>query len=413
MKIRMDRIERDFFNISEFGRLDNGGVTRLAFSEADLRARDYLQHAMEAAGLEVIVDGAGNMRGRRAGKESLPAVLMGSHLDTVPNGGHYDGVIGILAALEVARVMDEQCIRTRRPVEVVNFSAEESSRFGVATFGSKALIGDLKDDIDRLVDEEGISLGKALSDAGYSSEDLESIRLRKGDIHAYLELHIEQGPVLEKAGIPVGIVTAIAAPTRFKVIVRGRADHSGTTPMNMRRDALAAASEIVLGVESIAGKDAGEHTVGTVGYLRVTPGVMNVIPEQVELGIDLLDIDGGEKKRAVAKVLDLMNGIAARRHVEIEREILTDDDPAPMSGKIIDRLKMTARDANIPFLTLPSGAGHDAMNLARITDAGMIFIPSIHGISHNIAEKSRMEDVRQGTEILLRAVLALADEKTK
>ena len=410
MKIRMDRIERDFFNISEFGRLDNGGVTRLAFSEADLRARDYLQHAMEAAGLEVIVDGAGNMRGRRAGEESLPAVLMGSHLDTVPNGGHYDGVIGILAALEVARVMDEQCIRTRRSVELVNFSAEESSRFGVATFGSKALIGDLKDDIDRLVDEKGISLGKALSDAGYSSEDLESIRLRKGDIHAYLELHIEQGPVLEKAGIPVGIVTAIAAPTRFKVIVRGRADHSGTTPMNMRRDALAAASELVLGVESIAGKDAGEHTVGTVGYLRVTPGVMNVIPEQVELGIDLRDIDGGEKKRAVAKVLDLMNGIAARRHVEIEREILTDDDPVPMSGKIIDRLKMTARDADIPFLTLPSGAGHDAMNLARITDAGMIFIPSIHGISHNIAEKSRMEDVRQGTEILLCAVVALADE---
>ena len=410
MKIRMDRIERDFFNISEFGRLDNGGVTRLAFSEADLRARDYLQHAMEAAGLEVIVDGAGNMRGRRAGKESLPAVLMGSHLDTVPNGGHYDGVIGILAALEVARVMDEQCIRTRRPVEVVNFSAEESSRFGVATFGSKALIGDLKDDIDRLMDEEGISLGKALSDGGYSSEDLGSIRLRKGDIHAYLELHIEQGPVLENAGIPVGIVTAIAAPTRFKVIVRGRADHSGTTPMNMRRDALAAASELVLGVESIAGKDAGEHTVGTVGYLRVTPGVMNVIPEQVELGIDLRDIDGGEKKRAVAKVLDLMNGIAARRHVEIEREILTDDDPVPMSGKIIDRLKMTARDADIPFLTLPSGAGHDAMNLARITDAGMIFIPSIYGISHNIAEKSRMEDVRQGTEILLRAVAALADE---
>ena len=412
MKIRMDRIERDFFNMTEFGRLDNGGVTRLAFSEADLRARGYLRHSMEAAGLEVMVDAAGNIRGRRAGRESLSAVLMGSHLDTVPNGGHYDGVIGVLAALEVTRVMDEQRIRTRRPVEVVNFSAEESSRFGVATLGSKALIGDLKkDDIDRLMDEEGISLGSALSKAGFSFEDLASIRLQKGDIHAYLELHIEQGPVLENAGIPVGIVTAIAAPTRIKVIVRGRADHSGTTPMNMRRDALAAASEIVLGLERIAGRESGEHTVGTIGYLRVAPGVMNVVPELVELGIDLRDIDGGEKRRATARVLDLMNEIADRRNVQIDREILTDDEPVPMSGKIIDHLKKTAKDADIPYLTLPSGAGHDVMNLARITDAGMIFIPSIHGISHNIAEKSRMEDIRQGTELLLRAIVALADER--
>ena len=411
IKIRINRIERDFVNMAKFGGLDNGGVTRPAFSDADLRARQYLRQAMEAAGLEVRVDAIGNMRGRRSGRETLPAVFLGSHLDTVPNGGHYDGVIGVLAALEVARAMEDRCIRTRRPVEVVNFSAEESSRFGVATLGSKALIGNLRQsEIVRLVDGEGTTLAKALSDAGYACEDIASVRLRKGDIHCYLELHIEQGPILENAKVPVGIVTAIAAPTRFKVIVRGRADHSGTTPMNMRRDALAAASELVLGLERIAGKESGENTVGTVGYLRVAPGVMNVVPERVELGIDLRDIDGEEKKRATAKIVDLMDGISVRRKVEIDWEILSDEEPVPMSRKIIAQLEKTAKETSIPYLRLPSGAGHDAMNMARITDAGMIFVPSINGVSHNIAEKSRMEDIRQGTELLLRAVVALANE---
>jgi N-carbamoyl-L-amino-acid hydrolase len=317
----------------------------------------------------------------------------------------------VLAALETVRVLNDQGLATRRPIEVINFSAEESSRFGVATLGSKAMIGAINpEDLDRLVDEDGISLRQALLDAGCVAGDMESVRAARGDVYAFLELHIEQGPVLERERLPVGIVTAIAAPTRLKVVVTGRADHSGTTPMNTRKDALACASEVVLGVERIAGREAGENTVGTVGYLRVAPGVMNVVPERVEMGIDLRDIGREDKKEAASKIIDLMTEVAERRKLVIEWETLSDEDPVPLSDRLIDILARTAEDAGMPYLKIPSGAGHDAMNLAKITDAGMIFIPSLGGISHNVAEKSRFEDICRGTELLVRAVFALAQE---
>lgn len=411
MRIRQERIKTDFARIAACGRLENGGVTRLAFSAADLQARQYLHQAMLAADLRVSVDAAGNMRGRRDGLSDLSPVMLGSHLDTVPNGGHYDGVIGVLAALEVIRALDDEGVATRRPIEVVNFSAEESSRFGVATLGSKALVGALgPDDFGRLTDQDGVSVRQALADAGYGREASASPQLAVGDVHAFLELHIEQGPVLEQARCPVGIVTAIAAPTRFRVTVTGRADHSGTTPMALRRDALAGAGEIVLGVERIASHEAGSSTVGTVGYLWVQPGAMNVVPERVELGIDLRDIDSAAKRNAVRQVTELMDAVAARRGLQIDYEKLCDDEPVQLSQKVTERLEQIAAAADIPVMKLHSGAGHDAMNLARITNVGMIFVPSVAGISHNIAEKSRMEDICRGAELLLRATVDLADE---
>ncbi len=411
MRVQKRRIEKDFDNISNFGKLSNGGVTRLAFSKEDIESRNYLHKTMEEIGLEVRIDAFGNMRGRREGLEELAPVAIGSHLDTVPEGGHYDGVVGVIAALEVIRVLNDKDIRTKRPIEVINLSAEESSRFGGATLGSKVLSGKISlAGLNKYVDREGLSLYEALKDNGFKPDEIESAVLNKGDIYSFIEMHIEQGPVLETENISVGIVTSIAAPTRFRVNFKGVADHSGNTPMSIRKDALTAASELVLGVERIARDEAGPATVGTVGYLYVKPGAMNVIPGGVELGIDIRDISSDDKKMAVKKVIDLIVEIKKNRPVEIEYEILTDDEPVQLSNKVIQILEQTAEEIGLSYKVMHSGAGHDAMHMADIANTGMIFIPSKNGISHNIEEFTEMDDVCKGAELLLETTIKLAQE---
>jgi N-carbamoyl-L-amino-acid hydrolase len=411
MKCNPQRFEKDFEELKQFGLLDNGGATRVAFSKEDLDARDWLRKVMEEAGLTVSIDAFGNMRGRREGTSDLPVVMVGSHIDTVPEGGHFDGIIGVLAAIEIVRTLNDNNIQTKRPIEVINFSAEESSRFGVATLGSKALAGKVDlETLKKLVDKNGTSLYQALKDGGYDADNIESAKVDPESIYAFLEMHIEQGPVLETKKCPVGIVTSIAAPTRFKVTVSGRADHSGNTPMDMRQDALTGASEIALGVERIASSEAGERTVGTVGYMYVTPGAMNVVPGKVELGIDIRDVSMESKDKAVKAVTDLMDEIAQRRNLEIEYVQLCNDEPVALSEKVIETLKDTAKKIDLPYNVMPSGAGHDAMNMAKFTEVGMIFVPSVDGISHNIAEFTEMSEVCTGTDLLLEATLTLAQE---
>ncbi|MDK2822879.1 MAG: beta-ureidopropionase / N-carbamoyl-L-amino-acid hydrolase [Clostridia bacterium] len=412
MKVNKERLKQDFDNIARFGKLDNGGVTRLAFSEEDLKARQYLLDVMKSLNLKVSIDAFGNIRGRREGQFDLPPVMIGSHLDTVPNGGHYDGVIGVIGALEVIRVLNENNIVTKRPIEVINFSCEESSRFRAGTLGSKVMVGKFtKDKLKTSIDKDGISLYDALKQAGYDPDRLEDARINNGDIYAFMEMHIEQGPVLEQEKYQVGIVTAIAAPTRFKVLIEGRADHSGNTPMNMRKDALTGASALILGVEQIAKSEAGERTVGTVGYVYVEPGAMNVVPGKVELGIDIRDINSTDKKVAVKKVIDLIHKIQKQRNLEIKYEILADEEPVVLSNKIISCLENEAKKYGFSYKLMPSGAGHDAMYMTNVTNVGMIFIPSINGVSHNIAEFSRMEDIKMGTDLLLKATIKLAQEE--
>jgi len=411
MALQWKRLEHSFAELAQFGALKGGGFSRVAFTPADLDARRWLQAEMQKAGLAVTVDSFGNMRGRREGKHPLPPVMLGSHLDTVPEGGNFDGAVGVLCALEVIRILNDRHIRTDRPIEVINFSAEESSRFGVATIGSKALTGRFDPAmLNTLTDREGRSLYQALDTAGYVSDDMEFETLSKGDIHAFLEIHIEQGPVLESQGCPVGIVTAIAASTRFKVRIEGRADHSGTTPMGMRKDALAGAAEIILGVERVASEEAGKKTVATVGYADVVPGAMNVVPGRVDLGIDIRDIRQQDKKAAADAIADLIARVGKERGLEVSCERLCDDLPVILSEKVIHCLEDKARELNFDSLMMTSGAGHDAMNMAAITDVGMIFIPSSGGISHNIAEFSTMEDIAAGAELLLLAALQLAQE---
>lgn len=412
MKVNVKRLQRDFDNISQFGLLPNGGVTRLAFSKEDLKAREYLRQTMEDLNLQVSIDAFGNMRGRREGKYNLPPVVIGSHLDTVPDGGHFDGVVGVIAALEVIRVLNNRGIVTERPIEVINLSCEESSRFRAGTLGSKVIVGKVsKDNLIKFVDKDGISLYEALEKSGYKPEELEKCRIEPGEIYAFIEMHIEQGPVLEQENKEVGIVTAIAAPTRFKVIFEGVADHSGNTPMHLRKDALTAASELILGVEEIAKNQAGEKTVGTVGYVYVQPGAMNVVPGKVELGIDIRDINMQDKQRAVSKVIKLLSTIQEKRGINISYEVLSDEEPVTLSDKIVKSLEEEAKKLNLSYMLMPSGAGHDAMYMTNITDVGMIFIPSIDGVSHNIKEYSRMEDIAKGTELLLDTTLKLTQEE--
>lgn len=412
MRVKAERIQNDLENLSRFGGLEGGGISRLAFTSADREARDYLRDSLALQGLGTVQDAMGNMRARRHGTRDLAPVMIGSHLDSVPSGGCYDGAVGIVAALEVIRVLDDLGIETRRPIEVINFSAEESSRFGASTLGSKAMTGHLSQEhLHMYKDKDGVSLYEAMKLFGLNPDGLESVRIQPGDVYAFIEMHIEQGRVLESFGIPLGIVTSIAAPTRIRVFVIGRADHSGATPMDLRADALTAASEIILGVERIASVEAGPHTVGTVGYANAQPGVLNVIPGKVELGIDIRDIDKDSKDLAVRKIISLLEYVGNNRGVKVDYRILADETPVTLSGKIIGALEEAAQALGYPYRLMPSGAGHDAMYMAEVTETGMIFVPSREGISHNVAEYTAVEDIARGAELLLEAVLRLANEE--
>ncbi|RID87539.1 Zn-dependent hydrolase [Mesobacillus zeae] len=411
MKASRTRIKEDIETIARFGGLSEGGVTRLALSKEDMDGRKYLIEKMKEAGLNVTIDAVGNTIGRREGKKKLAPIMIGSHLDTVPCGGNYDGIAGVIAALETIRMLNDEGVETVRPIEVVNFTAEESSRFLTATMGSKCMKGSLTiDKIKSLKDKNGNSFYDALSQAGFEPDKLDSVKKYIGDYHAFIELHIEQGPVLEAEKKPIGIVTFIAAPTRMKINIKGKADHSGNTPMNMRRDALAGASEIILALEKIASEEAGRHTVGTVGDVRVTPGAMNVIPGEVELLVDIRDIDMNEKRKAYELFIESINEVASKRNLIIERELLVNDTPVQMSAKIINTIQEATESLGYPYKIMHSGAGHDAMNLVPITDVGMIFIPSVDGISHNIKEFTEMEDICNGADVLYASLYKLAME---
>ena len=404
-----DSFKHHFHQLAQIGALPEGGVSRLAFTPEDKLARSWLMQRMVEAGLSVSTDAAGNIIGRRRGQKELAPVMTGSHIDTVPQGGNYDGAVGVLAGLEVIRRFNRENIQTKRPIDIICFSAEESSRFGMATIGSKAFTGNIDAEKARsLKDREGVSLYRALTEAGCTPDDLGHHPTLP--VHAFIELHIEQGPVLEACHCPIGVVTSIAAPTRFKVILKGRSDHSGSTPMNMRRDALAGVSELILGVERIASREAGKNTVGTAGYAWAMPGSMNVIPGRVEVGIDIRDINRDDKEKAVKAIKSLMGDIAQKRGLTVSCDQLCHEEPVALSGKMVHLLEKAAHACKLESMRLPSGAGHDAMNMAKITDTGLIFIPSLGGISHNSAEYTPDQDIEAGIKVLHKTLLHLAQE---
>ena len=410
IRIDPERLARDLAGLARIGIGEDGSVNRLAFSLADLRGRHYMIHLLQRAGIPVRVDGIGNLIGRIEGRDGrAPAVALGSHIDSVPHGGRFDGSVGVVAALEVARTIREAGVVPDRPVEVLIFVAEESSRFGLSTIGSSAMAGDA--DPARLLglaDRSGQRLGEILARFGIGEDDVVAARRASGEVGHYLELHIEQGRVLAEEGKQVGVVRAVAAPCRLKVTFTGRADHSGATPMHLRRDALAGAARLTVVVEDACRAPRTTPVVGTVGALDVRPGAINVVPGEATLWIDLRSTSRPDRDAVRDVVIDAARRLAGERLLGLAIDTLMEDDPVPLDPKVCALLERLCLERGIAHRVMDSGAGHDAMKMACIARAGLLFVPSREGASHNLREWTAPTDIAVGAQLLLDAALALA-----
>jgi len=409
------RLMRDLNAIGRIGIGDHGSVTRLVFSIKELRSRQVLIHLMRQAGLKIHVDAIGNIFGRLDGADpKAPALLAGSHLDTVIHGGKYDGPVGVIGALEAVRTIRENKITLRAPLEVVCFIGEESSRFGFSTLGSSLVAGEVHPkDLTNAVDAQGTKLADVLSSLGISPRNLSRLVRDPKSMKAYLELHIEQGPILEAKAKRIGLVTSIAAPSRFKVIFTGQADHSGTTPMEMRKDALVAAAQLIEYVEKICRKFSSMEkgrVVGTVGAMKIEPGVINAVPGRAELSIDIRSTSAQAKDKVARLVKQRGAAIARDRGIAIEVLNIRAEEPVPLDKRLLRITRQLCDEKAIDYEIMPSGAGHDAMQMAKITPAGMIFIPSRRGISHNPLEWTDPDDIALGAQLLMETMIRVATE---
>lgn len=411
--IQKERLAKDFEAMARLTDVGDG-INRLAFTDADWAGRQYIVDRMIDAGLTVEADGFGNVIGYKAGKNpDLPVVMVGSHTDSVPNGGNYDGVVGVLSAIEAVRSMTEDNVEHDHTIAVVDFMCEESSRFGAATLGSKAMRGELTlDDLHRLVDKKGISIYEALQSRNLNPDGIETMEYTR-PVKAFIEIHIEQGKVLEHEQKKIGIVTGIAAPERFYVTIRGNADHSGATPMKLRHDALCGASKIILGIEEIASMQEEPPVVGTVGVIEVIPGAMNVIPGAVKLGVDIRSISKVARDSVVTLIKEFIDVICEKRGLSYTIEPIAQDHPVAMHPAMIREIEGAVKAVDVEYMTMPSGAGHDAMHWADVVPTGMIFIPCREGISHNPAEFADMADIITGAKVLDTVLRKLSLETTK
>lgn len=394
--------------LAGIGRHEGGGVARLSFTPEERAAKDLVASYMREAGLAVREDAAGNLFGRREGRDpDAPAVLVGSHVDSVVNGGDFDGPLGVLGGIEVLQTMEEEGVQTGRPVEVVAFTDEEGARFSLGMIGSRALIGTLSPEDLRHEDPEGVSIEDAMREAGLDPGRIGEAKRSPDSLAAYLELHIEQGRVLEGEDLPVGLVTGIAGPVWLRLSFTGEAGHAGTTPMGARRDALAAAAEVVAIVEEEASVTGS--TVGTVGQVGASPGGINIIPGGAHVSLDLRDIDEAVRDRVEERIRQRAAEVCEHRGVGIEFEELQRLPPAPCSEEIRAAVAAACEGEGIRPYPLPSGAGHDGMHVAGLCPMGMIFVRSRDGISHNPKEWSSPEDCEAGCKVLYSAVLDLAE----
>ncbi len=411
--IQKERLAKDFEAMARLTDVGDG-INRLAFTDADWAGRQYIVDRMIDAGLTVEADGFGNVIGYKAGKNpDLPVVMVGSHTDSVPNGGNYDGVVGVLSAIEAVRSMTEDNVEHDHTIAVVDFMCEESSRFGAATLGSKAMRGELTlDDLHRLVDKKGISIYEALQSRNLNPDGIETMEYTR-PVKAFIEIHIEQGKVLEHEQKKIGIVTGIAAPERFYVTIRGNADHSGATPMKLRHDALCGASKIILGIEEIASMQEEPPVVGTVGVVEVIPGAMNVIPGAVKLGVDIRSISKVARDSVVTLIKEFIDVICEKRGLSYTIEPIAQDHPVAMHPAMIREIEGAVKAVDVEYMTMPSGAGHDAMHWADVVPTGMIFIPCREGISHNPAEFADLADIITGAKVLDTVLRKLSLETTK
>lgn len=399
------RIEEDIAALAAITEPDRP-YTRRAFTPTFLKGRDWLKQRFEAAGLTVHVDAAGNLIGSRAGRNpGLGTIMLGSHSDTVPDGGRYDGIAGVSAALEVARALADRNITLDHDLEIIDFLAEEVSIFGVSCVGSRGITGTRPEEwLDR--PSGGVTLASAIGEVGGNAAAL----VTRNDIVAFLELHIEQGPVLENEDLDIGVVTAIAGITRIEIVVEGRGDHAGTTPMGSRKDALSAAAWIALAVERFATDlAAGDfHFAATVGEFRMEPNAANVVPSRVIMLIDARAERRDDMEHFLVELRQGVAGIAAQTGVNIpEPRVLSDNLPTPCDSDVLAILDAACDATGARHRRMASGAGHDTAWMARVTKAAMIFVPCVEGRSHTPEESARPEDIALGAAVLLDAVQRL------
>jgi N-carbamoyl-L-amino-acid hydrolase len=400
VRIKGQRIIDHLQELAEFGKNPEGGVSRVAYSNADHDGREYSISLMKQAGLEVHIDIAGNIIGRRKGRDpSLPPLSFGSHIDSVPQGGNYDGPLGSLGAIEVVQTLNDHGITTKHPIEVIIFQNEEGGKSG-----SRALIGALSPkDLER-VTHSGKTIREGIRFLGGDPDRLEEVRRKAGDVAAFLELHVEQGGVLDKDGIDIGVVEGIVGIKRWYVEVKGVANHAGTTPMSVRRDSLLAAARFIQAVNRVI-TDVPGSQVGTVGQIEASPGAPNVVPGQVRMSLEIRDLDMAKIDDLYGNIEKAGEQIAADSGTSFSFDHSYTSEGAPTDERLRQFVSDSAKQLGSTSLRMPSGAGHDAQSMAKIGPVGMIFVPSVGGISHSPRELTRDEDVVNGVNVLLHTFL--------
>lgn len=402
LHINGPRLNRHLDELAEFGQTQTGGVNRIAYSEADLQGREFVRGLMREAGLDVASDTAGNIIGRREGTEiGMPSLMFGSHIDSVPQGGNYDGPLGSLGAIEVAQTLAGHNMVLRHPIEVVVFQNEEGGKTG-----SRAMSGELEPEELALVTHSGHTIGEGIRIIGGDPEYLDSARRDPAGIVAYVELHIEQGGLLENEQIEIGVVEGIVGIKRWRVTIDGFANHAGTTPMSDRQDALLAAARFIETVNRVVTGMPGRQ-VGTVGQIEASPGAPNVIPGQVTLSLEIRDLEMHKIDRVYQAIETESRELAEATKIQFSFDQFYLSRAAPTDEGIRQLVGDSAAELGLSALRMPSGAGHDAQSIALLAPIGMIFIPSVGGISHSPQEFSRPEDVVNGADVLLNTVLKL------
>jgi ureidoglycolate amidohydrolase len=411
MKLAIDqsRLVSEIETLASISDAEPPAVTRVVFFPADLKARIWLKSQCTEAGLVVREDAVGNSFVRWSGSDpAAPAVGTGSHIDAIPNAGRYDGVVGVLGGLEAIRALRQSGFRPRHSIELLVFTSEEPTRFGIGCLGSRMLSGTLSPTAARMLkDSEGAGLEEVRGQAGFGGE-LEAVKLPTGHYKAFIELHIEQGPLLEHRKVPLGVVTSIAAPASLRIAIEGAGGHAGAVLMPDRRDALCAAAELILAVENGARARGADDTVATVGICEVFPGAINSIPSRVRLSADVRDTHLQRRDAVLGEIESAGQDIARRRQVSIRSELLNADAPATCAPMVVETLLHACRKHGLASLPMVSRAYHDSLFMSRIAPTGMLFIPCRNGYSHRPDEYASPEDIARGTLVLAETLAALA-----
>ncbi|MGA7629754.1 MAG: M20 family metallo-hydrolase [Terriglobales bacterium] len=411
MKIEVDqrKLSSEIETLAAISDAEAPAVTRIVFTPTDLQARAWLKSRCEEAGLATREDPIGNTFARWAGSDpALPAVGTGSHTDAIPNAGKFDGVVGVLGGLEAIRALQRSGFRPQYSVELLMFTSEEPTRFGVGCIGSRMLSGTLSAEAARrLKDSDGAWLDDVREKAGFAAE-LETVKLPTDYYKAFVELHIEQGPLLERQQIPLGVVTGIAAPASLRITLEGSGGHAGGVLMPDRRDALCAAAELILALEHAARASGAIDTVATVGICEVFPGAVNSIPSRVRISADIRDTDLKRRDEVMQKIETAGQAIAAKRQVSFRTELLNADAPAQCAPAVIEALSQSCRKHDLNFLPMVSRAYHDSLFMSRIAPTAMLFIPCRNGYSHRPDEYASPEDIARGTLVLAETLAALS-----